>query len=369
MFSAAGAPFDAATLTQIRSMPAVASAAPSLAVEARLGAVPMVLRGVEVASYQAFVEAETDLARLGDETALLAPALLSIREGWRVGQTLTAQTDAGRTATLILNGQLPGASGPPAAQAEALITLAQAQILAGTPGQVGLVQVRLHEGADLVVARNILADQLGADLLVVQNSLDAGPSINILGMRLLLGMVGLIVLLVAAFVIANTFGMGITARTSELGALRTLGTTRWQLLGIVLVEASLLGLLGALLGIPLGLTLVWGAFAALRMGNPPEAAWWTLALAPLLGLLLALLAALAPALRAARVAPIMALRPAAASPRHAKPALWRPLAALVVLLVSVGAISVVVRPDFIAALLLLLPALVAWTGPVAPRPD
>ncbi|HMR50443.1 MAG TPA: ABC transporter permease [Arachnia sp.] len=114
-----------------------------------------------------------------------------------------------------------------------------------------------------------------------------------------------ITLLVGAFSITNLTTVSVMERIPEIGLRRALGATPRQI-GIQFVgESSLLGLLGGLMGAPLGIAVVilvclarqWTAIV------PP----WLLA-TPLLGLLIGLLAGVYPALRAARIEPVAALQ-------------------------------------------------------------
>jgi putative ABC transport system permease protein len=102
-------------------------------------------------------------------------------------------------------------------------------------------------------------------------------------------------------------------RTHELGVARALGIRRRALAMVVLGEAVLLGLLGAVLALVLGL----GLGAMWVHATFPALLGWTLQLhfplLPIVGVSMAvvavcLLAAYLPALRAAHVDPIVALR-------------------------------------------------------------
>jgi putative ABC transport system permease protein len=61
------------------------------------------------------------------------------------------------------------------------------------------------------------------------------------------------ILLVATFVIANTFLISVTQRRRQLGILRALGATRGQVATLVLTEATALGIGGTILGSLLGI--------------------------------------------------------------------------------------------------------------------
>src|SRR5207248_11538105 len=69
---------------------------------------------------------------------------------------------------------------------------------------------------------------------------------------------GGIALFVGSFVIANTLSITIAQRTRELATLRTLGATRRQVLGSVLIEAFVIGVLASVTGLFLGLALAKG---------------------------------------------------------------------------------------------------------------
>ncbi len=68
-------------------------------------------------------------------------------------------------------------------------------------------------------------------------------------MRLILGGVGGIALLVAAFGVANTMTMAILERTREIGLMKAIGATDRDVLTIFLIEAGLVGLVGGLSGL------------------------------------------------------------------------------------------------------------------------
>lgn len=128
---------------------------------------------------------------------------------------------------------------------------------------------------------------------------------------LLLGF-GSIAALVGSMIIANVFGIVVAQRRRQIGLLRAVGATRQQIRRALLGEAVLTGLVGSLLGLLLGVGIaaigaaVSGSLAAGLTLRPAP-----LALAVLGGVLITLLAALAPARRAMVVSPLDALRPVA----------------------------------------------------------
>jgi putative ABC transport system permease protein len=150
-------------------------------------------------------------------------------------------------------------------------------------------------------------------------------------MRLVLGGVGGIALLVAAFGVANTMTMAILERTREIGLMKAIGATDRDVLTVFLIEAGLVGLAGGATGVGLSYFLqhlINSALASAGSPDPnqpsianflpfdtskiggqlfiirPELAVFALILATAVGLG----AGLYPALRAARLPPVIALK-------------------------------------------------------------
>jgi putative ABC transport system permease protein len=121
-------------------------------------------------------------------------------------------------------------------------------------------------------------------------------------------------LLVGAFIIFNTFTITVAERTREFAMLRALGATRGQVLAVVAFEALVIGALASLAGMAAGLGFakaLAGLFESAGLGIPTaglELAPRTIAVSLAVGVGVTLVAALAPARRATRVAPIAALQ-------------------------------------------------------------
>ncbi|MBI3912736.1 MAG: ABC transporter permease [Chloroflexi bacterium] len=75
------------------------------------------------------------------------------------------------------------------------------------------------------------------------------------GLNLGLGIFSAISLFVGILLIYNTFAMTVAERTREIGMLRALGATKRQVLTLILIEATILGALGIVLGVAVGLFL------------------------------------------------------------------------------------------------------------------
>src|SRR4029079_7921276 len=79
-------------------------------------------------------------------------------------------------------------------------------------------------------------------------------------------------LVVAVFVIANTFLSNVTQRRKQLGVMRAIGATRRQIAGMVFREAMLMGIIGTVLGSVLGVFAahyITGAMGSLYQAKLP----------------------------------------------------------------------------------------------------
>ncbi len=121
------------------------------------------------------------------------------------------------------------------------------------------------------------------------------------------GAIGAVSLLVGAVGILTVLVIAVSERRGEIGLLRALGATQAQVLGLFLAEALAVALAGCGAGLGLGLGLA-GLLAALVPGLPVGVDLRFVALAVALGLSVGLAAGIVPALRAARLDPVEALR-------------------------------------------------------------
>lgn len=136
------------------------------------------------------------------------------------------------------------------------------------------------------------------------------------------GGVGAIALLVAAIGIANTMAMAILERTREIGLMKALGATNRDVLTVFLGEAAGIGFFGGLGGVLVGwsagqllnvLALAYFAGQAASQGGPPPGLAvytpvWLPVFALIFSTIIGLLSGLYPALRAATLIPVNALK-------------------------------------------------------------
>jgi putative ABC transport system permease protein len=125
-------------------------------------------------------------------------------------------------------------------------------------------------------------------------------------LNLLFLMLGGVSLLVGAIGIANVTLVSVMERTGEIGLRRAMGATRRHIATQFLLESATMGAVGGVLGASAGMLVVVGV-AFYQTWTPVIAPWIPL-LAPVVGGLTGLLAGLYPALRAAGLEPVEALR-------------------------------------------------------------
>ncbi len=141
-------------------------------------------------------------------------------------------------------------------------------------------------------------------------------------MQIIFGGVGAIALIVAAIGIANTMAMAILERTREIGLMKAVGATNRDVLSVFLGEAAGIGFIGGLGGVILGwsagqimnvLAIAYLAGQSAQQGGPPPTSAvatpaWLPIFALVFATLIGLLSGLYPALRAATLVPVTALK-------------------------------------------------------------
>jgi putative ABC transport system permease protein len=139
------------------------------------------------------------------------------------------------------------------------------------------------------------------------------------GATIVAGFLSLVAVFVAALGIVNTMVMSVLERTREIGLLKSLGATDGDVAALFLAESGILGLAGGLLGVGTSVALgaignqVGRSMIEQQMMMPFEGTlfafpWWLVAGGLAFAVAVGLAAALVPALRAARVDPVVALR-------------------------------------------------------------
>lgn len=175
--------------------------------------------------------------------------------------------------------------------------------------------VNLDNGSDLESIRVAIQNRLGANYSVTYPAGQGERMTQMLSnYQIGLNFLSVIALFVGAFLIYNAFAMTVVERTREFGMLRTIGMTRKQIVGQVLMEALTLGILGSTLGILVGilsargLTSVMGSLIGSDITTDLSVPMDTLIVSLIVGIGVTIISALMPSIKAGRVSPIAALR-------------------------------------------------------------
>jgi len=193
-----------------------------------------------------------------------------------------------------------------------IIPVAAAQQLLNTSSLFRiLVEARSREDIapvrDLVEAIIAQRHQGERDVTVVTQDAVLSTFDDILAaLTVAVGGIAAISLAVAGILIMNVMLVAVSERTAEIGLLKAIGATPRQILLLILAEASLLSLLGALVGIALG----EAASLALRMALPTlpaHAPSWVIGVVLAVAMVTGIVFSVLPARNASRLDPVLAL--------------------------------------------------------------
>ena len=247
------------------------------------------------------------------------------KEDFEVGDEVGVQA-AGPLETLRISGVITfGSVGSIGGATLAGFDLETAQRLFDKEGQLDEIAVAARAGvsdAELVSQiRPVLPENtqvISAEQQAEEDAADTNEFITFI-QGFLLAFAG-IALFVGSFVIANSLSITIAQRTREFATIRTLGGSRRQVLGSIVIEALVVGILASIAGLFLGLglaSLLFELFDAVGFTLPNSGLLFetrTIVVSLLVGILVTLLASLRPAIRATRVPPIAAVREGATLP-------------------------------------------------------
>ena len=260
----------------------------------------------------------------GDEVVIDAGT--ADKQGYEVGDTVEITTLQPKRAFELVGVAQYGSLDSLGNASFVVFTIPAAQELLDREGQYDAISAAAREGTsedELVAA---IQPALPASAEVVSASQEAQDQSDEVSQftqifRYFLLAFAAIALFVGAFVIFNTFSITVAQRTREFATLRTIGASRRQVLGSVILESLVIGLLASLIGLGLGVLLAEGIDALFRsLGvELPQAnrvfAVRTVVVSLIVGVGITLLAGLFPAIRATRVPPIAAVREGASLPR------------------------------------------------------
>ena len=236
--------------------------------------------------------------RLGNEVTLLGPAG-------------TAQFNV----VGLIDRDGPGLLNNGAFAAMPLETAQALFLRARNLDQIDVVAVPEASAGDALEAlKGALQARLGSDYAVTYPAAQGQRVSQMLsGYQMGLNMFSAIAIFVGGFLVYNAFSMTVVERTREIGMLRTLGMTRRQILRQMLAEATIIGVIGSLLGVGAGILLARGLIRVMELAVGQEVRsvhvpTSGVATAFLVGVIVTLFAAAIPAWQAGRISPLEALR-------------------------------------------------------------
>ena len=236
-----------------------------------------------------------------------------------VGDTVRVLTQAGSTEFEVSGIATFGESNSLAGANIVLFETSVAQETVGKPDKFEQIAVVAADG----VSQQQLVDDLSevlpggteaitGDAITEENQSDVADQLGFFTTFLLI-FAG-IALFVGSFIIYNTFSIIVVQRSREMALLRAIGAGRRQVLGSVMLEALVVGLLASAVGIVAGIALAFGlkaALAGLGLDLPDAGAVVkssTIVTSMIVGTVITVVAAFFPARKASKVPPIAALR-------------------------------------------------------------
>jgi putative ABC transport system permease protein len=239
--------------------------------------------------------------------------------GYTVGDTVTVLAQGPAQSVRIVGIATYGGEDSAAGSSWVLFSTEAAQRLVGQPGEFDAVVALAEDGTSASEATANVVSALpaghealtGADA-VAETKSDARSQLAFF--NTFMTIFAVIALLVGTFIIYNTFSITVAQRTRENALIRAIGGTRRQIVRSVLVEAVIVGALASLVGVVVGVGVASGLKAMLSAFGfdlPPGSVVLsprTVVISLVVGIATTVVAAVVPARKAGKVAPVAALR-------------------------------------------------------------
>ena len=197
-------------------------------------------------------DARNALKHLGEDDSIWTAASLGFKVGDRVSLLI-----ADRVSTFTVRGVYPDSRGNGAA---IVMDIAAAQRVVARPGRVDRILLKTPQSATFEEWERILKPLLPAGTDIRRSGAATNENRKMLGaFRWNLRLLSYIALVVGAFLIYNTISISVVRRRAEIGIVRALGASRRGVLLAFVGEAAGFGLIGAVIGLPLGRAMAVGA--------------------------------------------------------------------------------------------------------------
>jgi putative ABC transport system permease protein len=256
-----------------------------------------------------------------DTTSAVISETLAGALGVTAGDSFSLPTVNGLL-DLTVAGILPPRATP--GNEEVLVNLPLAQRMTGEAGRINTIDINVETGADEARRAEIQA--------AIETALGSGFQVGTLlsgtemfaSLKLgqaVFNLFGVLALFMGGFIILNTFRTIVAERRRDIGMLRALGASRRTIIGTILVEGLLQGMIGTAFGLVFGYLLGAGilklagpmlsSYINIEVGSPVITPALVV-VSIVLGVGITVLAGLLPARSAGRITPLEALRPSVA---------------------------------------------------------
>ncbi len=282
----------------------------------------------------------------GDGNVAVISERLADSIGVKLNDTMKLPTTQG-VVKLTIVGLTPGRA--LVGNEQVLITLTQAQKLLDAAGRINVIEANLttkDKAQSDAVVNNIKA-QLGNNYTLggLTSGSEFATAMQTAGV--IFSMLGVFALAMGGFIIFNTFRTIVAERRHDIGMLRAIGANRMTIVGLVLIEGLVQGVIGTTIGIGLGYLMGLGITAGM---NPLLKQLMNIELTPvvdpstfvvsiLLGIGVTLFSGLLPAMSASRVTPMEALRPSLGETMQRISRIGTIVGAVMILLAVAGLLS------------------------------
>ena len=317
----------AATLDEVKGLPGVKAAEGSVSADGTLldpkgkpilsGGPPTIIASAsENPTFQALQYRSGGAPGNADQIAL--DRSLANKYDWKVGSRVTLAGRAPKKTYTVSGIATLGDSDSAGGSHFTVLQLPEAQRVTGHDGYDS-ISLAADGGTTPEQLKATVKQALGSGFNVrtgkeaaAQQAQDLSDALGFIRTALLV-FAG-VALLVGGFLIFNTFAVTVAQRSKEFALLRTLGASRRQILGSVLAETAIVGLIASLLGIAAGLALA-PALSALLASFGLDLGATTIVIEPrtvivglVVGLTATIVSGIVPARRATRVEPVEAMR-------------------------------------------------------------
>lgn len=267
------------------------------------------------------------------------------KEGFVLGDQVTVLTQKGSQSFTISGITRFGKVDSPLGATLAIFDLPTAQQLFGYVGKFSQISVAGDEGVSQEELTQRVQEVLpsgveavtGKDLTKEQQS----STRDALGFfNTFLTTFAVIALFVGVFLIYNTFSIIVAQRTREMALLRALGASRRQVLGSVMVEALVTGVIASAVGVVLGFGVaiaLRSVMAAIGIDIPADGLTIqanAIVIPMIVGVVITVVSALFPARKASKIPPVAAMRDVAVD--DSGQSIGRVVAGLVLVAVGIG---------------------------------